>query len=93
MPFNMHLASNNSLAKKYIFTVIIVLLVSLLCVNAGSWKRREDKTKCPKVKGIKNFDITGVSLKTIKKKFLYQKTTKTSDYIFRPVVFYSRTVS
>ncbi|KAG7211674.1 hypothetical protein KM043_010925 [Ampulex compressa] len=24
----------------------------------GAWKRQEDKTKCPKVKGIRNFDIS-----------------------------------
>ncbi|XP_043289374.1 apolipoprotein D [Venturia canescens] len=33
--------------------------LSLTFASGGSWKRREDKTKCPKVKGIRNFDITG----------------------------------
>lgn len=39
----------------------IALLVGLLVDDTGGvWKRREDKTKCPKVKGIRNFDISEV---------------------------------
>ncbi|XP_011340397.2 lopap isoform X1 [Ooceraea biroi] len=36
------------------------LLVGLILVGetGATWKRREDKTKCPKVKGIRNFDIS-----------------------------------
>lgn len=38
-----------------------LLVVGLLVVDTGGvWKRREDKTKCPKVKGIRNFDISEV---------------------------------
>ncbi|XP_011156843.1 apolipoprotein D [Solenopsis invicta] len=38
---------------------VTLLVVGLLVGDAGSvWKRREDKTKCPKVKGIRNFDIS-----------------------------------
>ncbi|XP_020278659.1 apolipoprotein D [Pseudomyrmex gracilis] len=36
----------------------IALVVGLLADTGGTWKRREDKTKCPKVKGIRNFDIS-----------------------------------
>ncbi|XP_043251439.1 apolipoprotein D [Colletes gigas] len=39
----------------------IIVLLLLACViddTGGTWKRREDKTKCPKVKGIRNFDIS-----------------------------------
>jgi len=38
------------------------LLVGILLAGetGAAWKRREDKTKCPKVKGIRNFDISEV---------------------------------
>ncbi|XP_076682463.1 lipocalin/cytosolic fatty acid-binding protein Karl [Andrena cerasifolii] len=43
------------------YTPIIVLLLVLACLidhTGGAWKRREDKTKCPKVKAMRNFDIS-----------------------------------
>ncbi|XP_011701069.1 PREDICTED: apolipoprotein D [Wasmannia auropunctata] len=43
----------------FCWLTITLLVVGLLVGDAGSvWKRREDKTKCPKVKGIRNFDIS-----------------------------------
>ncbi|XP_015172593.1 PREDICTED: apolipoprotein D [Polistes dominula] len=37
----------------------LLLFVSLIGDSTGiGWKRREDKTKCPRVKGIRNFDIS-----------------------------------
>ncbi|XP_076238378.1 lipocalin/cytosolic fatty acid-binding protein Karl [Calliopsis andreniformis] len=42
-------------------SLIIVSLVLITCLirdTGGAWKKREDKTKCPKVKGIRNFDIS-----------------------------------
>jgi len=45
----------------FCWLTITLLVVGLLVGDAGSvWKRREDKTKCPKVKGIRNFDISEV---------------------------------
>lgn len=40
--------------------VLSLLFTSLIGDTGGVWKRREDKTKCPRVKGIRNFDITEV---------------------------------
>lgn len=40
--------------------IVILSAVHLIDVGAAAWKRREDKTKCPKVKGIRNFDISEV---------------------------------
>ncbi|XP_033334336.1 lipocalin/cytosolic fatty acid-binding protein Karl [Megalopta genalis] len=41
-------------------SLIIVLLLAACIIEdtAGTWNRREDKTKCPKVKAIRNFDIS-----------------------------------
>ncbi|XP_012283151.1 apolipoprotein D [Orussus abietinus] len=38
--------------------LVLFILVAFLTDTGGTWKRREDKTKCPKVKGIRNFDIS-----------------------------------
>ncbi|KAI4499049.1 hypothetical protein M0802_005915 [Mischocyttarus mexicanus] len=48
--------------KFYDYSLIfltLLLFVSLITDSTGiGWKRREDKTKCPRVKGIRNFDIS-----------------------------------
>ena len=48
--------------RERFYSPIIVLLLFLCLIDctAATWKRREDKTKCPKVKGIRNFDISEV---------------------------------
>ncbi|OXU25944.1 hypothetical protein TSAR_016650 [Trichomalopsis sarcophagae] len=45
------------------FVLLLAIAIVTVCSLAdalavGTWKRREDKTKCPKVKGIRNFDIS-----------------------------------
>ncbi|XP_011864515.1 PREDICTED: apolipoprotein D [Vollenhovia emeryi] len=43
----------------FCWLTMTLLVVGLLAGDAGGvWRRREDKTKCPKVKGIRNFDIS-----------------------------------
>lgn len=44
---------------RFCSTIIALLFLIGYSVDA-TWKRREDKTKCPKVKGIRNFDISEV---------------------------------
>ncbi|KAL0134086.1 hypothetical protein PUN28_001156 [Cardiocondyla obscurior] len=45
--------------SEFRWLTITLLVIGLLADDASSvWKRREDKTKCPKVKGIRNFDIS-----------------------------------
>lgn len=39
-------------------SLAVALLLFLCSIDAVAWGRREDKTKCPKVKGIRNFDIS-----------------------------------
>ncbi|XP_050293472.1 apolipoprotein D [Anthonomus grandis grandis] len=39
---------------------VVYLLFVLSFVDGGLRKRKEDKTKCPKVKAIRNFDIEGM---------------------------------
>lgn len=57
------------MANKWL--IFVSLLAVLLCASCER-KRKEDKTKCPKVKAIRNFDLEGVSLKTtIKKTYNY----------------------
>lgn len=47
--------------KRARFCSTIIALLFLIGYNVdATWKRREDKTKCPKVKGIRNFDISEV---------------------------------
>lgn len=41
--------------------VLLIIIILLINVSSGGWKRDEDKSKCPKVKEIKNFDISQVS--------------------------------
>ncbi|CAG9772646.1 unnamed protein product [Ceutorhynchus assimilis] len=41
--------------RKIVFVIFVFLLALVLCA-----KRKEDKTKCPKVKAIRNFDIEGI---------------------------------
>ncbi|XP_076299802.1 lipocalin/cytosolic fatty acid-binding protein Karl isoform X2 [Lasioglossum baleicum] len=38
--------------------IVLLLVASIIGDTAGTWNRREDKTKCPKVKAIRNFDIS-----------------------------------
>ncbi|XP_066591335.1 apolipoprotein D [Prorops nasuta] len=40
------------------YTLIIVLICFFIDDSTGLWKKREDKTKCPTVKAIRNFDIS-----------------------------------
>ncbi|KYM98756.1 PREDICTED: apolipoprotein D [Cyphomyrmex costatus] len=43
----------------FCWLTITLIVIGFLVGDVGSvWKRREDKTKCPKVKGIRNFDIS-----------------------------------
>ncbi|XP_053973992.1 apolipoprotein D [Hylaeus volcanicus] len=45
--------------SRFCSTIIVLLLLACIIDDTGgTWKRREDKTKCPKVKGIRNFDIS-----------------------------------
>lgn len=52
------------------FNGVLIIFISclfLVCfVHAGNnyWKQNEDKIKCPKVKGLVNFDISKVSFNT-----------------------------
>ncbi|KAK1134563.1 hypothetical protein K0M31_007345 [Melipona bicolor] len=46
------------LERFYSPTMILLLFLCLIDCTTATWKRREDKTKCPKVKGIRNFDIS-----------------------------------
>lgn len=39
-----------------------LLLVLGTAEGAGPWRRREDKTKCPRVKGIRDFDVAQVCM-------------------------------
>ncbi|XP_034934396.1 apolipoprotein D [Chelonus insularis] len=47
--------------QKYVITWIISIIFIFYQINVVKclWKREEDKTKCPKVKEMKNFDISG----------------------------------
>ncbi|XP_015605999.1 apolipoprotein D isoform X2 [Cephus cinctus] len=38
--------------------ILLTLVACLLKDSSAQWKYREDKTKCPKVKAIRNFDIS-----------------------------------
>lgn len=60
----------------------IALLVGLVSDTDGVWKRREDKTKCPKVKGIRNFDISEVRalLWSMYVKIAYSAATRSKDF-------------
>jgi len=41
------------------WSTITLLVIGLLVGDTGGvWRRRNDKTKCPRVKGIRNFDIS-----------------------------------
>ncbi|KZC09450.1 PREDICTED: apolipoprotein D [Dufourea novaeangliae] len=39
-------------------SLIIVLVLCIIDDTGGTWNGREDRTECPKVKAIRNFDIT-----------------------------------
>lgn len=41
------------------FTLLIIFCLCVLSVSG--FRRREDKTKCPHVKSIRNFDLNEVS--------------------------------
>lgn len=43
------------------FVLVFLLLVLTMCVDSYR-KRPEDKTKCPKVKAIRNFNVEDVSI-------------------------------
>ncbi|CAK9813287.1 Apolipoprotein D [Anthophora plagiata] len=45
-------------SRFYSWIIVLLLLVCLIDDTVATWKRREDKSKCPKVKGIRNFDIS-----------------------------------
>ncbi|KAL6422404.1 hypothetical protein ACFW04_010619 [Cataglyphis niger] len=54
----MHLIVSTRGRLRFCWVTIALLVGLLVSASGGVWKRREDKTKCPKVKGIRNFDIS-----------------------------------
>ncbi|XP_072749107.1 apolipoprotein D [Anoplolepis gracilipes] len=54
----MHLIVSTRRRLRFCWITIALLVGLLVSASGGVWKRREDKTKCPKVKGIRNFDIS-----------------------------------
>lgn len=59
----------NYIDMNVFFSKTLLAIFSAILLNTltqSSLTRKEDKTKCPKVKAIRNFDLEGVSMYQLK---------------------------